>query len=123
MGYDVWVAGDAYEAYVGRWSRLVAAAFVDWLAVPAGRSWLDVGCGTGALPTATLRRAEPARVLGVDPSEGFIATARDQVTDERASFQVGDAQELPVPDGDVETVVSGLAINFVPDPARALAEF
>ena len=44
---DVWASGDAYERYVGRWSRLVARDFVDWLDVPAGRSWLDIGCGTG----------------------------------------------------------------------------
>src|SRR3954447_24940076 len=123
MTHDVWRAGDAYEAYVGRWSRPVAAAFLDWLAVPAGRSWLDVGCGTGALTAAILRRAEPARVLGVDSSEGFIDSARSHVTDARASFEVGDAQALPVPDAHVDTVVSGLALNFVPDPARAVAEF
>ena len=46
---DVWAAGDLYEPYVGRWSRLVARPFLDWLAVPEGRDWLDVGCGTGAL--------------------------------------------------------------------------
>jgi len=123
MEHDVWVAGDAYDAYVGRWSRLVAAIFLDWLAVPPGRRWLDVGCGTGALTAAILRTADPARVLAVDTSEGFLATARSHVTDARAAFQVGDAQQLPVPDGDVDTVVSGLAVNFVPDPARALAEF
>jgi SAM-dependent methyltransferase len=123
MEHDVWVAGDAYDAYVGRWSRLVAATFLDWLAVPPRQRWLDVGCGTGALTAAILRTADPARVLGVDTSEGFIASARTHVTDARASFQVGDAQQLPVPDGDVDTVVSGLAVNFVPDPARALAEF
>ena len=120
MGYDVWVAGDAYDAYVGRWSRLVAATFLDWLAVPRGQRWLDAGCGTGALTAAILRTAYPARVVGVDTSEGFIATARAQVTDERASFQVGDAQQLPLPDDDVDTVVSGLAVNFVPDTLAPL---
>jgi len=79
MEHDVWVAGDAYDAYVGRWSRLVAAIFLDWLAVPPGQRWLDVGCGTGALTAAILRTADPARVLGVDTSEGFIASARTHV--------------------------------------------
>ncbi len=44
---ETWAAGDAYEAYVGRWSRHVAEAFLHWLDVPTGRHWLDVGCGTG----------------------------------------------------------------------------
>jgi 2-polyprenyl-3-methyl-5-hydroxy-6-metoxy-1,4-benzoquinol methylase len=46
---DAWTSGDAYEPYVGRWSRLVAREFLEWLAVPPGGRWLDVGCGTGAL--------------------------------------------------------------------------
>lgn len=101
----------------------MAAAFVDWLGVPAGRRWLDVGCGTGALTSTVLETAEPASVLGVDPSAGFLSVARARVADARAGFEVGDARSLPVPDGAVDVVVSGLALNFVPDPAAALAEF
>jgi SAM-dependent methyltransferase len=122
MMHDVWAAGDAYEAYVGRWSRLVAVAFLDWLGVPGGRRWLDVGCGTGALTATVLTESDPAQVIGIDTSEGFIASARARVADARATFHVGDAQSMPVPDRDVDAVVSALALNFVPDPARALAE-
>ncbi len=101
----------------------MATEFVAWLGVPAGRRWLDVGCGTGALTAAVLETAEPASVLGVDPSEGFLSVARARVADARAGFEVGDARSLPVPDATVDVVVSGLALNFVPDPAAALAEF
>jgi hypothetical protein len=48
-GKDRWAAGDLYEPYVGRWSRLVAREFLGWLSVPSGLDWLEVGCGTGAL--------------------------------------------------------------------------
>jgi len=120
--HDVWAVGDAYESYVGRWSRLVAASFVPWLGVPAGRRWLDVGCGTGALTATILAAAEPAEVIGVDPSEGFLATAAAGVTDPRASFRAGDARSLPLPDDHAEAAVSGLALNFVPEPDRAVAE-
>ena len=65
MGHEVWEIGDAYEAYVGRWSRPVAREFVALLAVPAGRSWLDVGCGPGALATAALISAGPLAPTGV----------------------------------------------------------
>lgn len=123
MTREVWADGQAYEAYVGRWSRLVAAEFVRWLAPPSGRRWLDVGCGTGALTAALLDRAEPARVTGVDASHGFVAHARDRVADARAAFHVGDARALPLPDRSVDVVASGLTLNFVPDPAAAVAEF
>ncbi|WP_157440443.1 class I SAM-dependent methyltransferase [Actinokineospora inagensis] len=118
---DVWAAGAAYEAYVGRWSRDVAARFVRWLAAPPGLRWLDVGCGTGALTAHVLSAAEPAHVVGVDPSMGFLSSARAAAP--RASFLRAGAESLPLLARSVHVVVSGLALNFVPDPARALAEF
>lgn len=118
----MWVVGDAYEAYIGRWSRPIGAAFLRWLAVSPGGSWADVGCGTGALTSGVLALADPARVIGVDPAAGFLAAARARITDPRATFCVGDAQALPLAGGQVDAVVSGLALNFVPDPARAAAE-
>ncbi|MFI6318652.1 class I SAM-dependent methyltransferase [Nonomuraea sp. NPDC050556] len=122
MVRDVWEVGEAYEAYVGRWSRRVAVEFLRRLSVPAGRTWLDVGCGTGALTQAILAEASPARVVGVDPAEGFLATARGAVGDARAEFRVGDAQALPLADDGFEAVVSGLALNFVPDHVLAVGE-
>ena len=123
MTHDVWAVGSAYEAYVGRWSRRIAPTFVHWLDLSAGLRWADVGCGTGALTATVLAEAEPTEVVGVDPSDGFLAEARARLTDPRVSFQVGDAQALALPDNRFDAVVSGLALNFVPDPRRAAAEF
>src|SRR5258706_13953617 len=67
-----WAGGDAYEAYIGRWSRPVAGQFLDWLAVPAGRRWIDVGCGTGALSGQILDRCAPGAIVGVVPSADFV---------------------------------------------------
>jgi SAM-dependent methyltransferase len=120
--YDRWSGSAAYESYVGRWSRLVAEQFVPRLGVPPGRRWLDVGCGTGALTGTLLGAADPGQVLGVDTSAAYLALARDRVGD-RAGFAVADARRLPLPDATVDAVVSGLAVNFVPEPARAVAEF
>ena len=117
---DTWASGDAYEPFVGRWSRLVAAELLRWFAVPAGARWLDVGCGTGALSAAIVRGCDPADVLGVDPSQGFVEHARAHVPGAR--FAVGDAGDLPAPDAGFDASVSGLVLNFVPDPARAVAE-
>jgi SAM-dependent methyltransferase len=121
--HEVWAVGDAYEAFVGRWSRLVAEAFLPWLDVPASGHWLDVGCGTGALTAAVLAVADPAGVVGVDPSGGFLAAARAAIADPRAAFRTGDARSLPLPDRRFDAVISGLALNFVPDPRLAAAEF
>ena len=117
-----WSGGDAYEAYIGRWSRKVAPLFVDWLAIPPGARWLDVGCGTGALTGAILEHAAPGSVLGVDPSADFIKVAARRQTDPRARFAVADAAALPVEVGSVDVVVSGLVLNFVPDIVGGLAE-
>lgn len=119
---DIWANAEAYEQYVGRWSRLVAREFLDWLAVPPGSHWLDIGCGTGALTEAILQHAQPATVMGVDPAEGFIAYAREHVQDRRASFRVEDATSLPSKDETFGAVVSGLVLNHIPMHDVALAE-
>lgn len=119
---DVWDVGAGYEAYVGRWSRPVARGFLRWLGVPGGRRWLDVGCGTGALVEAIAEGEEPSAVLGVDRSAGFVAHARARLARDGVAFQVADAQQLPVTAGGFDAVVSGLVLNFVPDPARMVAE-
>ncbi|HTP97407.1 MAG TPA: methyltransferase domain-containing protein [Burkholderiales bacterium] len=119
---SVWGVGRAYEPYVGRWSRLVAREFVDWLALPPGARWLDVGCGTGALTETLLGRANPAEVRGIDPSAGFLALAREQVCDPRVRFDVGDACSLAVEPGSCDAVVSALVLNFVPDVAAAMEQ-
>jgi len=119
---SVWAGGRAYEPYVGRWSRLVAREFVDWLGVPPGARWLDLGCGTGALTETILRVADPGAVEGIDPSEGYLSVAREQVRDPRARFEIGDARRLPVESARYDAVVSALVLNFIPDPPAGMAE-
>jgi SAM-dependent methyltransferase len=118
---SIWAVSDAYERFIGRWSRPVAAEFVDWLALPDDLSWLDVGCGTGALSRAIDAAAAPRLVHGIDPSNGFIEGAR-RLAGTRAQFSLGDALDLPVADASFDVVVSGLVLNFVPDHGRAASE-
>src|SRR5512145_2376455 len=118
---DTWERGSPYEQYVGRWSRRVAPLFLSWLSIPAGRKWLDVGCGTGALCAAIVDRCSPASVAGVEPSEGFLKTAKENLAD-RAALHQGSASAIPLGDASVDVVVSGLVLNFVPDQRAALAE-
>ncbi|MFG2877026.1 class I SAM-dependent methyltransferase [Streptomyces sp. NPDC048337] len=117
--FDVWAAGDAYERYMGRWSRLVAEVFVARLGAGSGLRWLDVGCGTGALTAVVAARCRPRALVGLDRSPGFVRAARAAAP---ARFAVADALALPVRDAACDAVVSGLALNFLPSPQTAAAE-
>jgi SAM-dependent methyltransferase len=120
--HEVWAIGAAYEWYVGRWSRLVARELVRWLDVPPHSRWIDVGCGAGALVETIVELADPEAVVGVDRSERFVSHARARVTDARTRFCVADAQALPMREEAFDAVVSGLVLNFVPEPAAMVAE-
>jgi SAM-dependent methyltransferase len=118
---DTWERGSPYERYVGRWSRQLAPLFLSWLNIPAGRSWLDIGCGTGALCAAIMDRCSPSSVAGVEPSDGFLETAKANLAG-GAALHRGSATAIPFGDASVDVVVSGLVLNFVPDQRAALLE-
>lgn len=120
--HDKWSSGDSYERYVGRWSRLIAHEFIRWLAVPDNRHWLDVGCGTGALSQTILQLTNPKHITGVDRSEQFIETARQNVKHPFIEFKTGDAQSLSVESESFDAAVSGLVLNFVPQREQMVAE-
>ena len=112
---ETWGSGDAYERYVGRWSRKVAVELLRWLALGRGLAWADVGCGTGVLAETILAACEPAAIEGVDASEGFVAVARQRLRDPRVRFITGDATRLPWDPAMFDVTVSGLVLNFVAD--------
>jgi SAM-dependent methyltransferase len=116
---DSWAAGDAYEAYMGRWSGDLARTFLDWLRPEPPGHWLEVGCGTGALTAAICARCRPASVVACDPSQAFIDHARRHVAGP-CTFQII-ADALPRREGHFDAVVSGLVLNFIPAPGPALA--
>jgi SAM-dependent methyltransferase len=119
---ETWEASSPYERYVGRWSRRIAREFLAWLAVPSGQTWGDIGCGTGALVESILTLAEPASVLAIDRSEGFLAQVQRTITDQRVRFDVADATALPWASAVCDASVSGLVLNFVPDTAAMISE-
>lgn len=80
---EAWDSGSAYDQFVGRWSRKVAAEFIHWLALPPRLVWADVGCGTGALASTILAGCEPSSVYGIDSSARFISEARRRISDPR----------------------------------------
>ena len=115
------MAGDAYDAYMGRWSRPLARDFVAWLRPRTAAHWLEVGCGTGSLTRAVCSLCAPASVVACDLSEPFVEHARSYLRDARASFVVAGADALPCRDGGFDVVASGLVLNFLPDPGKAVA--
>lgn len=111
----------AYEPFMGRWSRRLAPLFVDFVGVQDGESVLDVGSGTGALAAAILEARPKAYVTGLDVAPDYVAAARQRGR-RGARFVIGDAHALDFADGTFDRAVSMLALNFVRDPRRALAE-
>ena len=118
---DSWKSADAYEYYMGRWSRLAARVFLDRLSPAHGLDWLDVGCGSGALCEAILNKGNPAKIFAVDQSETFVKGTHDRLKG-RAQCLVGDALSLPVASDSVHFTVSGLVLNYIADPVRSLIE-
>src|SRR5687768_15218478 len=117
QGTDYIDDSEAYERFMGRWSRAAGEVFLDWLAPVEGARWLDVGCGTGVFTQLILDTCAPSEVVAVDPAPAQIDHARLQSVAQRAEFQLGDAQRLAFPDGTFDIVASALAINFIPDRA------
>jgi len=118
---DVWQSGDPYELYMGRWSSLVAESFIDWLSPAIELKWLDVGCGSGALSEAIISNYKPAEVIAIDQSDGFVKAAQKRLGN-NALCKVGNALSLPLDDSSVNTAVSGLVLNFIPESNKVLAE-
>lgn len=118
---DSWKSGDPYEYYMGRWSKLVAKLFVHWLLPRPDLRWLDVGCGSGALSETIVNLHKPKKVTAVDQSAGFVQAAQQRLG-HIAECIVGNALSLPIDDASNDMAVSGLVINFLPEPDKAIAE-
>jgi SAM-dependent methyltransferase len=117
----MFAAAAGYERYMGRWSRLLAPAYIGFAGVKDGERVLDVGTGIGSL-AFTLEAAMPSiRVVGVDPSESFIAHVKRSRSG-RASFEVGDAQALRFEDASFDHAMALLVLNFVPDHQKAVGQ-
>jgi SAM-dependent methyltransferase len=114
--------GEAYELFMGRWSRAVGTQFLAWLSPPKAARWLDVGCGTGVFTRLIVDSCAPGGIAGVDPSAAQIDYARQQPAATAADFRVADATALPYADGSFDIVTSSLVINFIPDRSKAMAE-
>jgi SAM-dependent methyltransferase len=114
------VAADAYDRFMGRYSVLLAPQLAALADVVAGQRVLDVGCGPGALTTELVSRLGPTAVTAVDPSEPFVAAARERHPG--ASVERASAEELPFPDDAFDAALAQLVVHFMADPVAGLEE-
>lgn len=114
------------RSYEGSWMQRrffdrVHRAVLDLAApLPAPASVLDVGCGTGRLLRAAAPRWPDTQLIGVDPAQGMVDTAR-QLTP-GATIHRGLAESLPLPDASVDLVFSTMSSHHWHDPAAGVRE-
>lgn len=122
MAAELFAESDAYERFMGRWSRRIAPLLVRFASVAERDSVLDVGCGTGALASALVEASQSVRVTGVDPSTAYVRSAQAQLSSDGVRFVTGNAEALEFPAATFDKTVSLLVLNFIPDAASALRE-
>lgn len=118
MSFDV--PADAYDRYMGRYSRQLSPQMADLAGVDAGQRVIDVGCGPGALTAELVARLGPAAVAAVDPSEPFVVAARER--NPGVDVRHASAEHLPFPDGAFDTAIAQLVVHFMADPVAGLVE-
>lgn len=112
-----------YQAGMGGWSKRLAHVFLEFIGtIKEGDRVLDVGCGTGSLTFAIADATRASKIVGIDPSVGYLEYARANNTHAHVTFEIGDAQKLPYDDGSFDYCISSLMIQFVPDAPAAVKE-
>jgi SAM-dependent methyltransferase len=119
---SVFSEAQAYERFMGRWSRSLAPLFVRFAGVRDGDTVLDVGSGTGALAASVAKMAPSSRIVGIDPAAPYVALAQSQHGSPLIQFEVGDAQQMRFDNGTFDRTLSLLVVNFIPDARKALGE-
>jgi SAM-dependent methyltransferase len=114
------VVADAYDRFMGRYSEPLSASFVSFAGVAPGARVLDVGCGPGALSARLASRPGAGEVSAVDPSETFVAAARNRLPGVDVRLAV--AEKLPFGDDTFDAALAQLVVHFMDDPVAGLRE-
>ena len=114
------VAADAYDRFMGRYSKQLSPQLADLAGVAPGQRALDVGCGPGALTSELVARLGAELVAAADPSEPFVLAARERYPG--VDVRLAPAEELPFPDGEFDVALAQLVVHFMADPIAGLRE-
>lgn len=114
------VAGEAYDRFMGVYSRPLAAQLADWLELGEGQHALDVGCGPGALTSQLVDRLGAEHVAAIDPSAPFVDAVRARLPG--VDVRRGTADTLPFDDDRFDATTACLVVHFMPDPVAGLTE-
>lgn len=118
MSFDV--AASAYDRFMGRFSRPLAAALLERVAAERGQRAVDVGCGPGALTALLVERLGAEAVAAVDPSEPFAAAVEARLPG--VDVRRGAAEALPFDDGSFDLATANLVVHFMQEPVTGLRE-
>ena len=113
---------EAYDRAMGRMSRIAGEKFLDWLSLPNGLQWLDIGCGAGSFSELVLARNAPSSITAIDPSAEQIAYAQNKPSASFINYRSGDAMALSFGNDEYDVAVMALVIQHIPDPDQAMAE-
>jgi ubiquinone/menaquinone biosynthesis C-methylase UbiE len=111
-----------YEQLMGRWSRALAAPFIEFAGIAPGDRVLDVGCGTGSLTFELAENTGAGEIVGIDFSPTFVEALRGRNTHPHVSAQQADATALPFADAAFDRAMALLVLHFVPDAPVAIRE-
>jgi len=114
------VAAEAYDRFMGRYSRLLSPQLADLAGIRGGQRVLDVGCGPGALTAELVARLGAASVAAVDPSRPFVTAIRTRFPG--VGVQEASAEALPFKDEIFDAALAQLVIHFMSDPVWGLTE-
>ena len=113
-------SSDAYDRFMGRYSRQLAVAFADFAGVHKPQRALDVGAGTGALTAELVARLGEERVAAAEPSPDYVATLHTRFP--RADVRQAPAEQLPWEDDSFDSSLAQLVVVFLNDAPLATRE-
>jgi SAM-dependent methyltransferase len=114
------VAADAYDRFMGRYSRLLSPQLAELADIDGAQCVIDVGCGPGALTTELVARLGAGSVAAVDPSPSFVEAARARHPG--VDVRQASAERLPFADDSFDAALAQLVVHFMADPVAGLSE-
>jgi ubiquinone/menaquinone biosynthesis C-methylase UbiE len=113
-------SSDAYDQFMGRYSRQLSVRFAEFAGLGAGMRVLDAGAGTGALTQHLVQIVGEPNVAAAEPSPDYVATLRERFP--AADVRQAPAEQLPWEDGSFDTALAQLVVVFLNDAPGAVRE-